>query len=265
MQTENLTITILTENVAGGKFLAEHGLSYLIEIDEEQILFDTGHSDVFLQNAGKLKIDIGNDVNKVVLSHGHWDHGDGLIHLSNKQLFTHPASFSKRFRKADHTPVGLKISRKQALQNFDLTESSTSLKLSNNLYFLGEIPRKNNFESFTTDFMLADGTDDFIIDDTALAAIVNNQLVVITGCSHSGICNICEYAKIVTGIKEIRAVIGGFHLKKQDGQTQNTIKYFQKNKVGILLPSHCTALPALALFYQTFTITQVKTGMTFRF
>jgi 7,8-dihydropterin-6-yl-methyl-4-(beta-D-ribofuranosyl)aminobenzene 5'-phosphate synthase len=51
-----LTISVLTDNTAGGQFLAEHGLSYLVEIDNEKILFDAGHSDVFLKNAKKLKI-----------------------------------------------------------------------------------------------------------------------------------------------------------------------------------------------------------------
>ena len=94
-----MKITVLTENVAGGKLLAEHGLSYLIEIDDEKILFDTGHSDVFLKNAKTLEIDIENEVKTIVLSHGHWDHGDGLRFIENKKLITHPASFSKRFGK----------------------------------------------------------------------------------------------------------------------------------------------------------------------
>ncbi len=98
-----------------------------------------------------------------------------------------------------------------------------------------------------------------------MAAIVENKLVIITGCSHSGICNICEQAKKVTGISEIRAVVGGFHLKTQNRQTSETIEYFKKNKVEKLFPSHCTELPALAAFYDAFKIQQVKTGMIFKF
>jgi 7,8-dihydropterin-6-yl-methyl-4-(beta-D-ribofuranosyl)aminobenzene 5'-phosphate synthase len=90
-------------------------------------------------------------------------------------------------------------------------------------------------------------------------------LVVITGCSHSGICNICEQAKKVTGISEIHAVIGGFHLKHANRQTQETIEYLKRNKIEKLLPSHCTELPALAAFYEAFKIQQVKTGEVFEF
>jgi 7,8-dihydropterin-6-yl-methyl-4-(beta-D-ribofuranosyl)aminobenzene 5'-phosphate synthase len=262
---EKLEITILTENVAGGRFFAEHGLSYLVEIDGEKILFDTGHSDVFLKNAKLLGIDIQNDVEKVILSHGHWDHGDGLRFIENKQLITHPASFLKRYRKADHSTVGLTLSETEISRKFNLIKSAGSYKITDNLFFLGEIPRLNNFESKTTTFELENGEEDFIPDDSALAAVVNNQLVVITGCSHSGICNICEYAKKITGTDEITTVIGGFHLKHQNRQTTETINYFKENSVKKLLPSHCTELPAMTVFYDTFKVEQVKTGMKFQF
>ncbi|WP_346860269.1 MBL fold metallo-hydrolase [uncultured Draconibacterium sp.] len=260
-----MKITILTENLAGGTYLAEHGLSYLIEIDGECILFDTGHSDVFLQNANKLGVDIQNSVTQVVLSHGHWDHGNGLKHLSNKTLITHPQVFIPRFRKSDHSPVGLAFSEDEIKNQFQLIETTQPYELVKNVFFLGEIPRLNDFESQTTPFELASGDYDFVNDDSALVVVQNNELIVITACSHSGICNICEYAKKVTGQDKIRAVIGGFHLKFQNKQTEQTIEYFKKNKVETILPSHCTDLPALALFYQQFKIQQVKTGMTFEF
>ncbi len=85
-----MKINILSENMAGGKFIAEHGLSYLLEIDGEQILFDSGHTDVFLRNAKMFGLDIQKNVQKIILSHGHWDHGDGLQIHENKTLITHP-------------------------------------------------------------------------------------------------------------------------------------------------------------------------------
>lgn len=260
-----MNLTVLTDNVAGGKLLAEHGLSYLIEIDGEKILFDTGHSDVFLRNAKMLGIDIENDVKTIVLSHGHWDHGDGMRFIENKKLITHPNSFSKRFGKSDLRPVGLSLSKEEIQKKFTLTETINHYQITKNLFYLGEIPRNNDFESQTTYFGFENGEDDFVPDDSALVAILNNELVVITGCSHSGICNICEHAKIVTGISKIKVVIGGFHLMHQNRQTFETIKYFKINQVEKLYPSHCTQLPALAAFYNAFEITQVKTGMFFEF
>jgi 7,8-dihydropterin-6-yl-methyl-4-(beta-D-ribofuranosyl)aminobenzene 5'-phosphate synthase len=260
-----MKITVLTENIAGGKFLAEHGLSFLIEIDGEQVLFDAGHSDVFLKNAKKMGIEIQDKVQKVVLSHGHWDHGNGLRFLDKKTLITHPGSFVKRFRKNDKSPVGLSFSREYAANRFEIIESNNPFQITENLFFLGEIPRENDFESQTTSFELENGEDDLIPDDSALAAIVEKELIIITGCSHSGICNICEHAKKITGISEIRAVIGGFHLKHANKQTQETIEYFKRNNIEDVYPSHCTELPAQAAFYAAFKIQQVKTGMVFEF
>ena len=135
-----MKLTILTENAPGGRFLAEHGISYLIEIDGEKILLDTGHSDVFLKNAEKLGINIHSDVKKMVLSHGHWDHGDGLQYLEKKSLITHPSSFMKRFRKTDHSPIGLTLTKEKILERFQLIETTFPYQISKNLWFLGEIP-----------------------------------------------------------------------------------------------------------------------------
>ena len=95
-----MKLTVLTDNCAGAGYVAEHGLSYLIEHESKKILFDTGHTDVFLRNAKILNIDIQKEIDTAVLSHGHWDHGDGLRYLKNKKLISHPNSFSKRFRRS---------------------------------------------------------------------------------------------------------------------------------------------------------------------
>ncbi len=260
-----MKLTILTENHASGHFLAEHGLSYLIECDDKTVLFDTGHSDVFIQNALKININLHECVDLIVLSHGHWDHGNGLFYLPNKPLLTHPAAFMKRYRKKDHSPVGLKFSKDDLHYNFELLTSAAPVQLSEKLFYLGEIPRLNNFESQTTTFSDEAGKDDFVPDDSALAFVGNDGLTIVSGCAHSGICNICEHAKKITGISKIHAVIGGFHLKENDEQTKQTIRYFEKEKVEKLMPSHCTELPALAAFQIKFHIQQQKTGMVHLF
>lgn len=260
-----IQISILVDNTAGGKFGAEHGLSYLIEVNAKKYLFDAGYSDLFLQNAEKLGISVHENVETVVLSHGHWDHGNGLKHLNNKKLIAHPDVFSKRLRKRDRSTVGINLTETEVQQKFDILSTKTPFEIAEKFWFLGEIPRLNNFESRQTTFVFEDGSDDFVNDDSALALVANNELVVVTGCSHSGICNICEYAKQVTGVDKIKAVIGGFHLKTANEQTLKTIEYFKANKVETVLPSHCTDLPALALFQQEFNSVQLKTGQQLTF
>lgn len=223
-----MKITVLTENCAGSGFLAEHGLCYLIEHEGEKILFDTGHTDIFIKNANILGVDIQKEVNTVILSHGHWDHGDGLQNIQHKTLITHPEVFIKRFRKKDNSNIGLKLTKSEIEQKFKLILKYEPYYISDKMIFLGQIPRLNDFEAKTTHFSDELGRPDFVIDDSAVAVIQNNGLIVITGCSHSGICNIIDYAIKVTGINNVRTVIGGFHLKENNLQTKYTINFLKK-------------------------------------
>ena len=163
-----MKLSVLTENTASEYFLAEHGLSYFIEYDKKKLLFDTGASDVFLQNAEKLNIST-DDADVIVLSHGHWDHGNGLKFIKNKPLICHPDSFIKRFRKGEEKNIGLELSYEELKDKFSLTASKEPYYITPNIIFLGEIPRVNNFEAQTTSFIDEYGNDDFVIDDTALA------------------------------------------------------------------------------------------------
>ena len=260
-----MKLTVLTENCAGSGFLAEHGLSYLIEQAGEKILFDAGHTDVFLRNAKTLGIDIQKEVKTVVLSHGHWDHGDGLQYINNKTLITHPGVFMKRSRQKDDSNIGLKLTQKEIEKKFTLILSKKPYYITDTIVFLGEIPRQNDFEAKETPFSGEFGKQDFVNDDSAIVVIDNNELIVITGCSHAGVCNIIEYACKVTGIDTVKAVIGGFHLKNNDLQTQNTIQFLKKKHITNIHPSHCTQFPALVAFSEAFSIEQVKTGMVFDF
>src|SRR4030043_1119227 len=104
-----MKISVLAENYPGAFTPAEHGLSYLIEFDGKRILFDAGQSDMFLKNAETMKVSMAN-IDIVILSHGHFDHGNGLSFLSGGSLICHPGCFVKRYRQRDHTYIGLKNS-----------------------------------------------------------------------------------------------------------------------------------------------------------
>jgi 7,8-dihydropterin-6-yl-methyl-4-(beta-D-ribofuranosyl)aminobenzene 5'-phosphate synthase len=258
-----MKLYVLTENTASGDFFAEHGLSYYIEYDKN-ILFDTGHSSIFLQNAKKLKINI-DKVKTVVLSHGHWDHGNGLKFLSEKELICHPDVFQKRYSKNRKDNIGLELSFSELKERFNITYTRIPYPISKNIIFLGEVPRANSFESKSTTFELFDGKEDFISDDSGLVIKLHDEIIVISGCAHSGICNMIEYAKKITGVNKIRAVIGGFHLKHNNNQTQETIKYLKTQDIKEIYPSHCTELPALAAFHSEFNTKQLKAGMVLSF
>ena len=231
---------------------------------KKKILFDTGASNLFIRSAARLGIDL-EEVDHIVLSHGHWDHGNGLEYMEGKTLICHPGCFVKRFRKTGEDQLGLSLSEKELRERFNMETFRHSIHLSKHLWFLGEIPRKNDFEAQSTKYVLEDGSEDFIMDDSGLAVSTDRGLVVISGCAHSGICNMIEHARRVTGISRVAAVIGGFHLKAANKQTRKTIAYLEKLEVAQVIPSHCTFDPALGLFHRAFESRDVLTGGKFIF
>ena len=268
---KNVKISILCEDQAkmgymDKIFLAQHGFSAFIQA-EKNILFDTGSTDVFISNAGLLGIDL-NTTDLIVLSHGHWDHANGLkaIHVKGvkKKLLVHPGAFVDRC-KASGEYNGMPYNQEEIAEKFDLVLSREPYQVSDNIYFLGEIPRANEFEAQKTTFFYMDKGEkvqDFIMDDTALAIKTEKGLVIVAGCSHAGICNIVEYAKEVTGQEKVYTVMGGFHLLGDQVQLQKTTDYFQKNKVDYLYPMHCTDLKSLSKFHEIFGIRKLCAGDT---
>lgn len=258
-----MKIKVLVDNTALDGFEAVHGFSVIVESDKK-VLFDVGPNGLFLENAANLEEDI-SEIETVVLSHGHWDHGDGLEYLSGKELILHPDCFIERLRKHNKTHVGLSKSKSELLSLFSIKESRKPLWISENIVFLGEIPRKNQFESKVSPFLLPDGNPDFVLDDSAVAVKTSKGLVVISGCAHSGICNIVAYAKEVCESESIYAVIGGFHLKEIDELTVNTIQYLKSAKVEILMPTHCTSFKVRDEFAKHFKTKEIAAGSIIEF
>lgn len=257
-------MTVLSEMRALDGFESEHGLSFLIEVDQLQVLFDTGASELFKHNAARLGIDLGK-VDRIVLSHGHWDHGNGLEFMDRKTLICHPGCFEKRYRKLGGAYLGLSLSKDELAERFNIESIRKPLRLSEHLWFLGEIPRKNDFEAQTTGYLLEDGSDDFIMDDSGLAVLTRKGLVVISGCAHSGISNMTEHARRITGVFKVAAVMGGFHLKTANKQVYRTIEYLEKLGAEQVIPSHCTFDPALELFRRKFASPELLAGACLMF
>jgi 7,8-dihydropterin-6-yl-methyl-4-(beta-D-ribofuranosyl)aminobenzene 5'-phosphate synthase len=127
-------------------------------------------------------------------------------------------------------------------REFEVIASSAPVEIAPGAFFLGEIPRVTTFESGAF-------FDDPMPDDTALAFRTEKGAVVVSGCSHAGICNICEHAKAVTG-QLLHAVIGGFHLLHEEKPpVEQTIAYFRAEAPPLLLPMHCVEFDILARFH----------------
>lgn len=247
-----MKISLLAENSAGRarnrECLAEWGLSLLLEVNGVRILFDSGHKGTFSHNANKLGIDL-NKIDFVVLSHHHWDHTGGLrFHKfkTKKKLITHP-----------RVPEKVLAEQSQDLTtDFEVVASTKPLEFSPGIYFLGEIPRQSNFEKGAYE-------DDPMPDDSAIAIKTAKGIIVVTGCSHAGVCNITEYAKKITGQK-LYGVMGGFHLFEDDrAAITGSVDYFKHEKPAFLFPMHCVDHAAMSAFYDNFKVRKYGAGDVF--
>lgn len=222
-------------------FQHEHGLSLYIEYKNAKILFDVGQSSVFKNNAKKLNIELSK-IDYLVLSHGHYDHTDGLKYVDyNFNVICHPNCTIWRKSKRTNQYNGIPYNVEELNDKFNVVMTNEAFKITEEIVFLGEILRNNDFECKKFPSVLENGDDDTAIDDTGIAIDTPQGIIVISGCGHSGICNTIEQAKRILGKNEIYYVIGGFHLKECDEQTYKTIEYMKKNNVKNLILGHCTS------------------------
>ena len=254
-----MKISILVDNTSKEGFEHVHGFSAVLDANKK-ILFDIGPNDLFVENARKMNVDL-DEIDTIVLSHGHWDHGDGLKFISDKSLITHPNSFVLRFRKESKTPVGLGMTKDEIESRFQVKESKSPYWITDKMVFLGEIPRANDFEARATTFTLGDGSADFVMDDSAVAIKCSKGLIVLSGCAHAGICNTVSYAKEVCGENKVYAVLGGFHLKKVDEVFQKTVAFFQEEKLELLGATHCTSFKVQREFEKYFKTLNLEAGV----
>ena len=97
-------------------------------------------------------------------------------------------------------------------------------------------------------------------DDTAMVYCGRNGFTIITGCSHTGICNLTEYTKEVCGDNRIEGIIGGVHLLEMNSQTDYTVDYLKSLRPRLLFPCHYTYFHARAALQNVMPVKDVCVG-----
>jgi 7,8-dihydropterin-6-yl-methyl-4-(beta-D-ribofuranosyl)aminobenzene 5'-phosphate synthase len=268
-----MRLTVLVENQASFDLRGEWGLSIFIEAEDQRILFDFGFSDLFLTNAARLKIDLSK-LDYLILSHGHVDHAWGLDWLlksyllqklsleKRPTLIAHPLALAPKF-SSNCIEGGVMLNESILERNFKTNFTKEPVWLSDHLVYLGEIERKIEKEQSMGETVISAAlTADYLRDDTALAYKLPQGLVIITGCSHSGICNIVRQAQLICNEERIIDIIGGYHLLNPAPDClEKTIAFLKKINPGQLHPCHCTDLQSKMALSEVSTVKEVYCGL----
>ena len=255
----------MTELAGEALCSAHHGLSLAVTghrgAEARTVLFDAGPDPYALERNGRaMHLDFGR-IEAVVLSHGHFDHSEGLlkalelIRASNGgrpvPLHVHPGVFVKRglrLPSGEFLPFQ-DVPPRHALENQGARTlvSSEAEEILDGLFSLsGEIPRRSFERGFQTHYrQAADGhwePDPWIMDERFLAAHVQGKgIAIFTGCSHAGVVNICRHAQEVFPGIPLYALVGGLHLVyPNEDIIPETIAELRTFGLQVIIPGHCT-------------------------
>jgi len=270
--------------------LAEHGFSALVELEspDVRILWDAGLSKTALiENVRQMEIDLAS-VDKIALSHGHGDHTGAMVEAITAAakppavrewspdtgvdeiqewgkghpvpLIAHPAAFRERWHiREDGTKIG--PGRPQPRDLWEAAGAEVVLSegptcLASGCWLTGAVPRKS-FETsgISGGRFYRDGTEfkpDCLEDDQAIVVHLEGKgLVVLAGCAHSGIVNTVNYAREISGVDKVYAILGGFHLAPaSDEEIERTIDAIEAVAPQVIVPTHCSGFKAISRFAQ---------------
>ena len=259
------TILTLMENTTGRDCLAcEHGLSLLIEGAGRRVLYDTGGSPRFLQNAGTLGADLA-DLDALVFSHGLYDHTGGaadLLELSRPpkgvwlgRNFFQPRCSREQDGLMDISPL---------LEESWITRAGIPchvvgeepVKLGEGMWLVSGFTRGEPIETPSPRLLRRRNGRlevDTFEDEVAVVLKTPSHLALVSGCSHVGVLNMCRRVEELFG-RPVTDFVGGTHLMHAgDERIEATCRLLRERGVRRLGACHCSGERAREYFAAHFT------------
>ncbi len=248
-----MIIKTLVENTSISEdYGCEHGLSLYIETKNDKILFDVGASNLFLHNAKKLGINI-EEINYLIISHGHYDHGGGLKTFLQEnikaEVFLHPLAFDKHYALRSNNQLDFIGIDEDLKQNKQMVYTSDRYVISKGLQIFSNVvqrePRPMSNSGLGTE-LNGQIVDDTFHHEQNLIIEADGKTLLVTGCAHNGIVNILEHFHNLRGHMP-DYVIGGFHLSRRSGENEDFTeidrigKYLKDTKTKYYT-CHCTGI-----------------------
>ena len=234
-------------------YWGEHGLSFLIESDDQRILWDTGASGTVLLHNLPLAGTSPRDISALALSHGHHDHTGGLTALLAQSLglsiYAHPSILRERFsqRRGELRSIGPPMEGALVRQQADLSLSKEPQVITPGVWTTGEIAVRSEPEGRGQGHCVREGQGlipDPYEDDMSLVLQGGKGLVLLCGCCHAGLLNTLAHVRTVFGAYP-QVIIGGTHLiAANEQQIQHVVERLQEMGSPVLYPNHCTGQAA---------------------
>lgn len=274
-----MELTVLIENLGPEHLAREHGLAVHIRFRGHSILLDTGSSGTFADNATALGVDLSG-VEFAVLSHGHYDHADGLRAFfaanDTTPMLVRRGALGPHYSMRGDTPprfVGIHrdICRDYAHR---LVQVDGLYELTQGAWLVPNPPPEESPERAQHLYKKL-GEDQFVEDDFShehsLVLESGEGLVILNSCCHAGAANIAAHiAKLFPG-KPIAALLGGFHMMGATGTdsincsadyVRTVANEFKRLDIAQIYTGHCTGHPAFALLQEQLgsRLNYMKTG-----
>ena len=257
-----MKVIFLIENTASNNLIAEHGLSVYIEYKNKKYLLDAGATGQFVKNAKALQVNL-SEIDAAILSHAHYDHSGGFgcffEQNSKANLYIRKTAKEKTYLKIG--PIKKYVGIPQEILNAynkRIIEVTGEYQLDEGVWLIPH--RVNDFSERAKKAHLYQMVAGKCVPDTfsheqSLVFEVEDGLVVLNSCSHSGADEVVRDVKAVFPDKRIKALIGGFHLmgmgesKESVRQLAKILKSLEVEKVYTM---HCTGEPAYKLLKEAF-------------
>ena len=202
-----MKITALVENVSDGELKPKHGLSFYIQTEKHKLLFDVGPDETLFENAEKMGVDL-KEIDTVVISHGHFDHGgviERFLQLNTKaKVYVQCKAFERHTCKLLFFQFNVGINRK--LKNHpQVILLDGDFQIDDELSVV-TVTDTSVCRSGANDVLYENGQRDRFLHEQNLL-IREKTTALIVGCGHTGIVNIMRTAAF-----EPAYCIGGYHL-----------------------------------------------------
>lgn len=237
--------------------MAEHGLSIYIEADGKKILFDAGATELVVENAKTLGIDLA-DIDLAVVSHGHYDHTGGFPAFCRRNekapIYIHKNAFRRSFGLVDGKPekelsaIRWSEAELEELQN-RLVFTDGPQWITENICITGTVPLAEGFEP-TENFYYYNDAGQMVTDDMSheqcLVIRQEDGLYIFSGCSHRGVISALNACKAMFPGERVAVLAAGMHLySASDEDRASVMDQVIAEDLDMVMPVHCTGIRAI--------------------